>query len=347
LNSLLANHRPRLAAVFLAALSSVPAFSTRAAAPGDVFYSVRVIHTFKHYVFPGDFVVWTDSTYEGTSLLKTAGHDSATATTYVNMATALEAGDGAFTADLTSETTAEVSRGLYYQTFNDLDVTIYIRGPSGTPFDITLDIAATLDASREGGLPGTLQDVNGISTAALEESTLTVADGGTESLSFDRFELFSDTTTTEILVNNETYSLARTINLNAFTSVTQILCILGCMTEPAQFLARVSSHVRINAYPNGAPSGARAAPRPPIALTASPNPWSGSTLVSFRAPQGTPTTIDVFDVRGRRVARLFDAPATGDVQSLPWNATNLASGVYFLRAESGRLSSTKKLMLLK
>ncbi|MCI0452714.1 MAG: T9SS type A sorting domain-containing protein [Candidatus Latescibacteria bacterium] len=318
-----------------------------AAAPGDVYYSAHVVQTFRYYVMANDFVTWADSIYQGTSFFHTIENDTITPNATADISTVLDANDtGAFSIDMGSELSAEARVGIFHKTYSDLEVSIYIRGSTGTPFDITLDIAATLEASREGGVDGTLQDVNGISTAALEESTLTVANGGTESLPFDRFELFSGTTTTEVVVNNETYSLAHTFNLNAFTSVSQNLCILGCMTEPAQFLALVSSRIRINTYPGGAPSSIRGTPSPMV-LTAAPNPWSGSTVVSFQAPQGTPTTVDVFDVRGRRVARLFDAPATGAVQSLPWRATNLASGVYFLRAQGGRMRSTKKLMLLK
>lgn len=345
MSTTLAKNGLRMAAFFVLLFVSISI--AHAAGPDDVYFSAHAVQTYKYYAFVNDFVIWTDATYTGTSLFQTAVHDTTEPVASVSMATTAEADTGVFTADLSGEIFAEVRTGIFHQTYNNLDVSVYIHGPTGTAYDITLDIDATLQASRVGGLPGGIQPVNGVSTAALEESTLTVPDGGVESRTWERFELFSGTTTTQIVVNGETYSLARTLNLNSQTSVTQALCIIGCMTASAQFHALSSGHYRINVYPYGAPSGVRNVPAPTMALDASPNPWSGSTVVSFQAPPGSPTTVDVYDVRGRHVAQLFDAPATGDLQSMPWSATNLASGVYFLRAQSGRASTTKKVMLLK
>lgn len=345
MNTSLAKNTVRLAAAFF--LISVFHSTARAAGPDDVYFSAHSVQKFQYYAFVNDYVIWTDATYTGTSLFQTAVHDTIEPVATVGMSTVAEADTGVFTADLTGEIAAQIRTGLFHQTYNNLDVSVYILGPTGTPYDITLSTDATLEASREGGLPGGIQPVNGVSTAALEESTLTVPNGGTESRTWSRFELFSGTTTAQILVNGETYSLARTLNLNSYTSVTQALCIIGCMTAPADFHALSSGHYRINVYPNGVPSRVGNVRPPTMALNASPNPWSGSTLVSFRASQGTTTTVDVFDVRGKHVAQLFDAPATGDMQSMPWSATDLASGVYFLRAQSGRASMTKKVMLLK
>jgi len=336
---------PRL--VILLSLLCFPPGRSHAAAPDDVYFSAHSVQNYKYAPFVNDFVIWNDATYAGTSLLATAAHDTTELVAVVSMSTAINADAGVFVADLASEITAEIRTGLFHQTYNNLDVSVYIHGPTGTAYGITMDLDAQLEASRVGGLPGTIQDVNGVSTAALEESTLTVGNGGIQSRTWRRVQLFSGTTTTQILVNGQTYSLARTLNLNSFTAVTQAYCILGCMLAPADFHAFSSGHYRINVYPGGVPTGVGDAPSPALTLTASPNPWRESTVVSFQAPRGTPTTVDVFDVRGRHVAKLFDAPATGDTQSLPFNATNLASGVYFVRAASGRVSSTKKLMLLK
>lgn len=338
----------RSAALLVWFLCLVPGRSG-AAAPGDVYYTAHAVQKFKYYVFVDDVVEWTNATYSGTSLFQTAAHDTTTPLAYVNTTTSLQADSSLFQCDIGSEIAATAQRGIFHQAYNDLDLSVYIRAPSGTPFDITVDLTGTLLASREGGVDGSLQLVNGTSMAVFEDSNLTVANGGTESLALNSFDTISGSTTTEILVNNEVYSLAHTFILTSATSVTQALCILGCMREPADFHAVVSSHVRINVYPFGAPSAVPHTPRAqrPIALTASPNPWSGATRISFQAPPDTRTTIDVFDVRGRRVASLFDAPATGETQSLPWNASHLASGVYFLRAAAGRESSTRKLILLK
>ena len=347
----LTRRAPRLAAAGLISFLWFfsPAPRAQATSPGDVYYTAHVVQKFQYYVMAGDVAEWTDVTYADTSLLQTAQHDTTTTQGYVSISTSLQADAGLFQADLNSEITVDARVGIFNQTYNDLDVEIYVRGPSGTPYDITLGIDGTLEASREGGLPGSLQDVNGTSWADFEGTKLTVSNGGTQSLPVAIADTLSGTTTTQIVVNNETYSLAHTFVITSNASVSQALCILGCMTQAAHFHALSSGHITINTYLNGLPTGIHRAPRAPaaMALNASPNPLNGSTVVSFEAPEGTRTTLDVFDVAGRRVAALFDAPATGGVQTLPWNASNLPSGVYFLRARGSHASATRKLLLLK
>jgi hypothetical protein len=333
------------------ALLCLVAFATGAQAtdPGDVYYTAHVVQQFKYGPMAGDILEWTNETYADTLLVQTAEHDTATVLGVVGIATSIQASAGIFEADLAAGIDVDARTGIYYQTFNNLDIEIYVRGPSGTPYDVTLGIDGALEASREGGAPGTLQQVNGISAADFDGTTLTVQNGGTDSLAVAVADTLSGVTTTQILVNNEVYSLACSFVITSSASVTQAICILGCMTQAAHFHALASGHVTINTYLDGLPTAvprARHTPAP-LALDASPNPLNASTVVSFQAPAGTRTTVDVFDVRGTRVATLFDGPATGSVQSLTWSASGLPSGVYFLRARGGLLSSTKKLLLLK
>ena len=55
----------------------------------------------------------------------------------------------------------------------------------------------------------------------------------------------------------------------------------------------------------------------------------------------------VCDVAGRRIARLFDADQSPGVHDVQWNATGLASGVYFVRIEALGEARVAKLVLLK
>jgi hypothetical protein len=347
----LSKYVTRPAAAGLIALLCLLSFAPPAQAtdPGDVYYTAHVVQKFKHGPMSGNMIEWTNETYTGTSLLQTAEHDTTTLLAYLTIAAALQADAGLFEADLNSEITASAIRGIFNQGYNDLDIEVYVRGPAGTPYDMTVGISGILRASRENGQPGTLQDVNGVSSAHFEGTSLTVAEGGTDSLSFASADTLSGTTTTEITVNSETYSLAETFVITTSISVTQAICTLGCMTEAADFHALSSGHVVINTYLNGLPTGVPGAPRTPapMTLTASPNPLNSSTVVSFQAPRGARTTIDVFDVGGRRVTTLFDAPATGGLQSLPWNASGLPSGVYFIRVRGAGETLARKMVIAR
>lgn len=343
--------RPRLrgAALMFTAAMLASGASAQVAAPGDVYYSAHVTQRFKYYVFANDYVQWADTTVTGTSLLHGATHDSVTAGGTVSTATSLEADAGHFQVDFDSEMWLDARTGIFHQTYNDLVLDTYVRGPTGTLYSVTIDTDGLLVASREGGLPGSLQPVNGVSTGTFEDSTLTVANGGTQSLPLDSFESYSGTTTTQIVVDGEVYSLAFSRVFTTFTSITQALCILGCMTQEANFHALSSGTVTVNIYPYADLTDARNLRRDTtsLRLAAWPNPAVGATTVSFEAPAGSRAIVDVFNTSGQRVARLFDSISRQGLETLRWNTARVPSGVYFLRAEAGEETKTTKLTVVK
>ncbi len=78
-----------------------------------------------------------------------------------------------------------------------------------------------------------------------------------------------------------------------------------------------------------------------------PNPFNPATHIQFSVTDLQLVTLKVYDVLGREVATLLNeqkSPGTYDVQ---WNASNMASGVYFYRLTAGNFIATKKLLLMK
>lgn len=80
---------------------------------------------------------------------------------------------------------------------------------------------------------------------------------------------------------------------------------------------------------------------------AAPNPFNPTTQIAFTGIVGERTTVQVFDSRGRVVARLFEGVATGTEQTLVWRADDLPSGVYIVMIKSGGKTETEKAVLLK
>src|SRR5262245_51126908 len=86
-------------------------------------------------------------------------------------------------------------------------------------------------------------------------------------------------------------------------------------------------------------------PTPPGALVvgpARPNPFSGvvGIPVEMRDLSGGTVRIDAFNVRGERVATVYQGPASSGRLRVAWDGTDgrgrsLPSGVYWLRVESG------------
>jgi len=78
-----------------------------------------------------------------------------------------------------------------------------------------------------------------------------------------------------------------------------------------------------------------------------PNPFNPRTTVAFEAPSGERIVVGLFDARGRHVKTLFDGPATGGKQTVQFDATALASGVYRLRASTRERSLQRSIVLLR
>jgi hypothetical protein len=78
-----------------------------------------------------------------------------------------------------------------------------------------------------------------------------------------------------------------------------------------------------------------------------PNPFNPETRIEFDLARTAPAILQVFDISGRVVATLFDDVASAGHHALPFNGSALPSGVYFCRLQSGELSATQKMLLLK
>lgn len=78
-----------------------------------------------------------------------------------------------------------------------------------------------------------------------------------------------------------------------------------------------------------------------------PNPFNPSTVINYNLLRAGMVTLNVYDLKGRRVATLVDSAKEAGQYSLVWDAADLASGIYFYRLSSGGESQTRKMILLK
>ncbi len=72
-----------------------------------------------------------------------------------------------------------------------------------------------------------------------------------------------------------------------------------------------------------------------LAIATEPNPFRGSALVRFRLPAAGTAKVDVFDVHGRLVTRVFEGTRSAGEQTVEWNDRDLGAGVYLVRVEAG------------
>ncbi len=78
-----------------------------------------------------------------------------------------------------------------------------------------------------------------------------------------------------------------------------------------------------------------------------PNPFNPTTSIKFDLPMQTEVNLTIFNLMGQEVARLVDGSMDAGYHSVSWDATNVASGVYFYRLSAGEFSRTYKMLLLK
>jgi N-acetylmuramoyl-L-alanine amidase len=79
-----------------------------------------------------------------------------------------------------------------------------------------------------------------------------------------------------------------------------------------------------------------------------PNPFRTETTIAFDLPATAEVTAVVYNVRGAEVARLADgARFPAGTNALTWDASALASGVYFCRLTAGESTETIKLTLVR
>jgi hypothetical protein len=123
--------------------------------------------------------------------------------------------------------------------------------------------------------------------------------------------------------------------------------IVGALGGAANIAVLLSGASTISAVA-GEPAG-EAPPAPRLAIR--PNPALNRAVLSFRLPQPGPATVDLFDVRGRRVTRLFQGRAEGDLE-VTWTGQTeggdrAASGVYFAKLTGANAAVSRRLVWLR
>jgi Secretion system C-terminal sorting domain len=78
-----------------------------------------------------------------------------------------------------------------------------------------------------------------------------------------------------------------------------------------------------------------------------PNPFNPSTTIKYAVPKTSLVSLKIYDLTGQEVAVLVNEVKEAGTHELNFDASNLASGVYFYIMIAGDFSSVKKMNLLK
>jgi len=78
-----------------------------------------------------------------------------------------------------------------------------------------------------------------------------------------------------------------------------------------------------------------------------PNPFNPTTSIAFGLPVASQVTISVYNVLGQVVTELVNDQMEAGYHSVQWDASQMASGVYFYRIDAGNYTATRSMILMK
>jgi hypothetical protein len=78
-----------------------------------------------------------------------------------------------------------------------------------------------------------------------------------------------------------------------------------------------------------------------------PNPFNPTTTIIYGLKERTIVELKIFDVLGREMETIIKGEQDAGNYEIEFNASRLASGIYFYRLQAGEFIETKKMILLK
>ena len=82
--------------------------------------------------------------------------------------------------------------------------------------------------------------------------------------------------------------------------------------------------------------------------SAHPNPFNATTSISVTLPNRSELTVQVYNIAGQRVAEFGNGLYPGGLHKFIFDGSELASGIYFIRAFTDqRWSGVENMILVK
>ena len=78
-----------------------------------------------------------------------------------------------------------------------------------------------------------------------------------------------------------------------------------------------------------------------------PNPFNPSTLINYQISTLSKVSLKVYDLLGREIVTLINEEQSAGPHMVKWDASHVATGVYFYMLAAGGFVQTKKMLLMK
>ncbi|RMH62145.1 MAG: T9SS C-terminal target domain-containing protein, partial [Calditrichaeota bacterium] len=78
-----------------------------------------------------------------------------------------------------------------------------------------------------------------------------------------------------------------------------------------------------------------------------PNPFNPETVIRYNLSRSMDISLSVYDISGRRIARLIHARQSAGTHSIRFNATSIASGIYLYTLNGAGMQSSRTMLVMK
>ncbi len=78
-----------------------------------------------------------------------------------------------------------------------------------------------------------------------------------------------------------------------------------------------------------------------------PNPFTSSTTIEFRVPSSGYTSLKLYDLLGKEVGTLLSKELLAGKNTIHWNASDIESGIYYLKISFEGQTETIKLLCIQ
>jgi hypothetical protein len=78
-----------------------------------------------------------------------------------------------------------------------------------------------------------------------------------------------------------------------------------------------------------------------------PNPCNPRTIISYELPELSSVTVKIYNILGKEMKTLVDEPQGPGRHEVAFDASQLASGIYFYKMTAGKYELIKKMVVVK
>ncbi len=118
-------------------------------------------------------------------------------------------------------------------------------------------------------------------------------------------------------------------------------------TDPSYYDISLDNTIEVTGGTDVATQGSETLPDDYRLQQNYPNPFNPVTTIRFDLPVSGQTTLKVFDLMGREVATLIDGFTDAGSHQVQFDASDIVSGIYYVRLSSGNFHAMKKIALVR